>query len=310
MEADLPLGRQVGLSALKMGNYKKDENIGSPHFQVSNGIMSDMETLTLGYSPCPNDTFIFYALVHGKVSSDWRFRESLLDVETLNNLAMKDAFDMTKVSFHAYLYLKDRYSLLNAGGALGKGCGPLMVARHPCTMKELRGKKIAIPGLLTTAFLLLRLYDSKYEENIVVMPFHEILEAVRSRMVDAGLIIHESRFTYQSFGLHQVIDLGSWWEKETGLPIPLGCIIIKRQYSDRIAQIEDLIRKSISYACKNKEEVMPYIREKAKELNDSVIEQHIVLYVNSYSMDFGPDGKRAIDEILLRAKKLKQTGLI
>lgn len=261
-----------------------------------------MKTLSLGYSPCPNDTFIFYALVHGKVK-DQRisFKESLLDVETLNNLALKGEFDITKVSFHAYLYLRDKYLLLNAGGALGRGCGPLLVAREPFDMKYLKGKKIAIPGLLTTAFLLLKLYDPVYGKNIVVMPFHEILDAVKSGRVDAGLIIHESRFTYPSYGLYEIIDLGSWWEEETGLPIPLGCIIIKKEHSGIIDSIENMIRESISYSYENREEVMPYIKEKAQELDDSVIENHIGLYVNNYSFDYDTDGKRAINELLYRA---------
>ncbi|MFN3395414.1 MAG: 1,4-dihydroxy-6-naphthoate synthase [Thermodesulfovibrionales bacterium] len=263
-----------------------------------------MKTLSLGYSPCPNDTFIFYGLVHGGVRDQRiRFKESLLDVETLNNLALKGKFDLTKVSFHAYLYLKDQYLLLNAGGALGRGCGPLLVAREPIKIEALRGKRIAIPGLLTTAFLLLRLYNPEYGKNIVVMPFHEILGAVKSGIVDAGLIIHESRFTYLSYGLHEIIDLGRWWEEDTGLPIPLGCIIIKKEYSGIIEEIEGLIRKSISFAYENREKVMPYIRENARELNDSVIERHIDLYVNKYSYDFGPNGKDAIRELLQRAER-------
>lgn len=266
-----------------------------------------MKTLTLGYSPCPNDTFIFYGLVHGRVKDQGiRFKESLLDVETLNNLALKGEFDVTKVSFHAYLYLKDQYLLLNAGGALGRGCGPLLVAREPLEMEELKGKKIAIPGILTTAYLLLRLHNPEYGKNIVVMPFHEILGAVKSGIVDAGLIIHESRFTYQSFGLHEIIDLGRWWEEETSLPIPLGCIVIKRKHSDIIDNVDNLIRRSIVYAYDNREEVMPYIKEKARELNDAVIEDHIGLYVNNYSFDYGNDGKRAINELLYRAEQLSR----
>ncbi|MFN3480659.1 MAG: 1,4-dihydroxy-6-naphthoate synthase [Thermodesulfovibrionales bacterium] len=266
-----------------------------------------MRTLTLGYSPCPNDTFIFYALVHGKVKDhEIEFKESLLDVETLNNLALKGEFDVTKVSFHAYLYLKDQYLLLNAGGALGRGCGPLLVAREPLEMENLKGKRIAIPGILTTAFLLLRLYNPEYGENIVVMPFHEILGAVKSGIVDAGLIIHESRFTYLSYDLHEMIDLGRWWEEETGLPIPLGCIIIKKDFSDIIENVENLIRRSIAYAHDNREDVMPYIRENARELDDSVIARHIGLYVNEYTMDYGSDGKRAIEEFLYRAEQLSR----
>lgn len=266
-----------------------------------------MKTLTIGYSPCPNDTFIFYALVHGRVKDQgMSFKESLLDVESLNNLALKGKFDVTKVSFHAYLYLRDKYLLLNAGGALGRGCGPLLVARKPLEIKDLKGKRIAVPGLLTTAYLLLRLYDPEYGKNIIVMPFHEILEAVKSGGVDAGLIIHESRFTYPSYGLYEIIDLGSWWEEETGLPIPLGCIIIKKEHSDIIDSIEGLIRRSISYSYENEDEVMPYVKEKARELDDAVIKSHIGLYVNNYSFDYCDDGKKAIKELLFRAERLSE----
>lgn len=264
--------------------------------------------LSIGYSPCPNDTFIFYALVHDRIEKTIEFKESLFDVETLNKLALKGDFDITKVSFHAYLYLKNTYRLLNAGGALGRGCGPMIVAKEPIGMEDLKGKRIAIPGLMTTAHLLLKLYDPDCCKNTVIMPFHEILEAVRAGGVDAGLIIHESRFTYPSYGLHEVIDLGQWWESETGLPVPLGCIIIKKRFSDIIEKVEDLIRKSITYAYENRDEVMLYIREYARELDDSVIEKHINLYVNSYSFDFGPDGKRAIDELLYRAEQIKVGG--
>lgn len=261
--------------------------------------------LSIGYSPCPNDTFIFYALVHDRIEKTIEFKESLFDVETLNKLALKGDFDITKVSFHAYLYLKNTYRLLNAGGALGRGCGPMIVAKEPIGMEDLKGKRIAIPGFMTTAHLLLKLYDPDCCKNTVIMPFHEILEAVRTGGVDAGLIIHESRFTYPSYGLHEVIDLGQWWESETGLPVPLGCIVIKKRFSDIIEKVEDLIRKSITYAYENRDEVMLYIREHARELDDSVIEKHINLYVNSYSFDFGPDGKRAIDELLYRAEQIK-----
>lgn len=261
--------------------------------------------LTLGYSPCPNDTFIFYALAHGRIGEgNINFRESLLDIETLNKSALRGEFDITKISFHAYLYIKNNYVLLNAGGALGRGCGPMIVAREPLKSKDLKGKRIAIPGAMTTAYLLLKLYEPECTKNIVIMPFHEILDAVRSRIVDAGLIIHESRFTYSSYGLQKVIDLGQWWEEETGLPIPLGCIVIKRKYYDIIEEVEEMIRKSMSYAYGNREEVMNYIKKYARELDDSVIASHIDLYVNGYSYDFGDDGKKAIDELLHRTENL------
>ena len=266
-----------------------------------------MKTLTLGYSPCPNDTFIFYALIHRRIDTgDLKFKEVLLDVETLNQKALNAELDLTKISYHAFGYLQDKYSLLRAGGALGRGCGPLVVTKHAFTMKELQGKKIAIPGKLTTAVLLLQLFDSAFRiphSAFIVMPFHKIMEAVAREEVDAGLIIHESRFTYPSYGLKQVIDLGEWWEKETGLPIPLGGIIAKKTLGkDLNKTINELIRQSVEYAFQNRNEPTEYIKEHSQELSDEVIHRHIDLYVNDYSLDIGQDGNKAVKELLSRAE--------
>lgn len=259
--------------------------------------------LTLGYSPCPNDTFIFYALVHGKIDTEGlSFRELLEDVETLNRMARQAELDVTKVSFHAFGHFMDNYCLLRSGGALGRGCGPLVVVREACSMQDLRGKTIAIPGNLTTAFLLLQLYDPGIGCNIKVMPFHRIIDAVKNGEADAGLIIHESRFTYQKAGLISVIDLGQWWEQETGHPIPLGCIIAKRELGRELIEKTDrLIRKSLEYAFENREQTKKYIKKHSQELQDSVIEQHIGLYVNDYSLDLGEEGLSAVRELLGRA---------
>jgi 1,4-dihydroxy-6-naphthoate synthase len=176
--------------------------------------------LTLGYSPCPNDTFIFHALVHGLVpTTGFTVRERLEDVETLNRLAGAEVLDLTKVSCHALGHLRQHYALLHSGGALGRGCGPLVIARQPTSMAALRGRRIAIPGTLTTANLLLQLSGAGYD-HVVPMPFDQIMPALRGGMVEAGVIIHESRFTYRDAGFHAVQDLGAWWEAETGLPIP------------------------------------------------------------------------------------------
>jgi 1,4-dihydroxy-6-naphthoate synthase len=260
--------------------------------------------LTLGYSPCPNDTFIFYALVHGKIDNGGlRFKEILLDVETLNRKALSAELDITKASFHAYAYLRDKYTILRSGGAMGRGCGPLVVARTKTSMDALKGKKIAIPGKLTTAFLLLQLYNPAFSENIVVMPFDKIMSAVKDGIVDAGLIIHESRFTYPDYGLFEIIDLGRWWEAETGFPIPLGCIIARKNLGmDLIQNVDILIRRSVEYAFGHREETKNYIKAHSQELADSVIEQHINLYVNEYSMDFGDAGLKAIEEFFRRAE--------
>ena len=263
-----------------------------------------MKTLTLGYSPCPNDTFIFYALVHGKINTgDLQFREILEDVESLNIMARKAALDITKVSFHALGYLREDYCLLRAGVALGKGCGPLVVARTDCTMQNLRGLKIAIPGSLTTAFLLLQLYCPDFRNNIKVLPFNQIIDAVKTGAADAGLIIHESRFTYQKAGLKKIIDLGEWWEETTGLPIPLGGIIARRNLGPEIIKkINKYLRASIEYAFSNRQEPQVYIKQHSQELNDEVIEKHIELYVNNYSLDIGDDGLLAAEELFRQAE--------
>jgi 1,4-dihydroxy-6-naphthoate synthase len=264
-----------------------------------------MKTLSLGYSPCPNDTFIFYALVHGRIDTgDVRFQEVLEDVETLNQMARDSRLDITKASFHAFGHLRDDYCLLRSGGALGKGCGPLVVAREETEMQSLRGKTIAVPGRLTTAFLLLQTFDPSLSEKIKVMPFDRIVDAVRDGNADAGLIIHESRFTYQRAGLREVIDLGYWWEKETGQPIPLGGILAKRSLgADLIGEVDRLLRQSVEYAFGHRSEPVSYIKKHAQEIEDEVINQHIDLYVNDYSLDIGEDGERAVEELFKRAEK-------
>ena len=258
--------------------------------------------LRLGYSPCPNDTFIFYALMHGRISlPDFSINEELADVETLNRRALARELDLTKVSYHAFGHLRDEYALLRSGGALGRGCGPLVVARQATTLAGLRGKLIAIPGELTTANLLLQLHGTGYE-RLQILPFDRIVAAVASGSVDAGLIIHESRFTFAEHGLVQVEDLGAWWEELTGLPIPLGGILARRRLGrEVIAEVERAINASVRYAFAHPEEARAYIRAHAQELDDAVINQHIALYVNHFSLDLGEEGLAAVHELLHRA---------
>ena len=267
-----------------------------------------MKSVSLGYSPCPNDTFIFYAMIHGKIKTeDLKFKEVLLDVETLNRKALNTELDLTKISYHAFGHLRKKYCMLRAGGALGRGCGPLVISKNEYTMEELRRKKIAVPGNLTTAYLLLQLYDSNFSaqlSNLVVMPFHEIIDAVAGDKVDAGLIIHESRFTYPSYGLKEIIDLGQWWEKETGLPVPLGGIIAKHSLGHGVNnKINKILRQSVEYAFSNRAEPMSYIKEHSQELLDDVINRHINLYVNDYSVDVGQEGEKTVIELLSRAEE-------
>jgi 1,4-dihydroxy-6-naphthoate synthase len=264
-----------------------------------------METLTLGYSPCPNDTFIFYALVHGKLQTGGlACREVLEDVESLNRMAREGQLDVTKLSYGAFPALRGTYCLIRSGGALGRGCGPLVVAREPCTMEDLKGRTIAIPGENTTAFLLLRLYDPSLGERALPMPFHDIMEAVRKGEAEAGLIIHEGRFTYQDYGLAEVEDLGRWWERETGALIPLGCIAARRGLGEEVVRkTESLVRESVLYALSRPDEPVRYIRDHAQELDDEVIRQHIALYVNDYAVDMGEEGEQAVRTLFSMAEE-------
>lgn len=259
--------------------------------------------LTLGFSPCPNDTFMFYPLVHGLVNTGGlSFRERLEDVETLNQLALAGELDVSKVSYHALGHIRDQYALLRSGSALGRGCGPLLVAREKLDPSDLRGKLIAVPGRYTTALLLLRLLDPKLD-NFIVMPFNEIMDAVLAGQADAGLIIHESRFTYQGFGLHKLVDLGEWWEGETGLPIPLGGIVARRSLgADTIAVIERALKAGVGYARSNPAAATGYIREHSQEMSEEVCAAHIKLYVNDFSTELGTEGEQAIDCLLKRAE--------
>lgn len=267
-----------------------------------------IRSLNLGYSPCPNDTFIFYALVHGRIPLPGvQISERLADVETLNQLALAGALELTKVSYHALGHLRDRYVLLRSGGALGRGCGPLVIAPRPLVMEELRGLRIAVPGRLTTANLLLQLYGEGFD-RLVVLPFDRIMPAVLQGEADAGVIIHESRFTYRQLGLHQVLDLGAWWEGDSGLPIPLGGILALRTLGPALIQsLEEALTASVAYAFAHPLEPRDYIKRHSQELADEVIASHIGLYVNDFSLDLGQEGEKAVAELLRRAE---QRGII
>ncbi|HTG01269.1 MAG TPA: 1,4-dihydroxy-6-naphthoate synthase [Nitrospirota bacterium] len=260
-------------------------------------------TLSLGYSPCPNDTFIFYALVHGKVRVPGiEFREELHDVETLNTMAMNSELDITKISFHALGRLREHYALLRSGSALGRGCGPLIVARPGTRLDDLKNGAVAIPGLLTTAYLLLRLYNPSIA-NIQVITFDRIMDAVTRKEVIAGLIIHESRFTYPRYHLEKLLDLGEWWEHYSGLPIPLGGILGRRTLGpELLLRVESGIRESLAYARLHVSEVLQYCRQHSQEMNEEVMKSHIDLYVNDFSLDLGDEGLRAVARLISEAE--------
>ncbi len=264
-----------------------------------------MKTLSLGYSPCPNDTFIFYALVHNRIAlGDLHFAPpQLADVETLNSWALQKRLDVTKISCHALGHVLGEYCVLSAGSALGRGCGPLLVAASEMPIESLVGKKVAIPGRLTTAALLFRLFLPAGTE-LVEMRFDTIMEAVRRREVDAGVIIHESRFTYAGQGLVCLQDLGQWWEDVSGQPIPLGCIVARRSLGrDMLQRIDQAIAASIDYAFGSPADCLPYIREHSQETAEEVVQSHIGLYVNEYSRDLGSEGMAAITAFLERGRQ-------
>ncbi len=258
-----------------------------------------MKPLTLGFSPCPNDTFIFHALVHGLVESEIHFEEPLLeDVETLNSWAVKGKLDVTKLSFHALGHVLDEYCILHAGSALGRGCGPLLIAAKDVDLSLGKALRIAIPGKYTTAAMLFQMYAPQCS-NLVEMRFEQIMASVADGTVDAGVIIHESRFTYAEQGLVNLQDLGEWWENTSGLPIPLGCIAAKRSLgTEAIKRIDKAIKQSLEYAYDNPQKSLPYIRAYAQEMDENVMQEHIKLYVNDFSLDLGDEGMRAVRRFL------------
>jgi 5,8-dihydroxy-2-naphthoate synthase len=264
------------------------------------------EPLILAYSPCPNDTFVFTPWVEGRLEGAPPVVERYEDIDTLNRIALLGQPDVVKISFHAYGHLRDRYALLRSGGALGRGCGPLVVARDGFDAAALAGKTVAIPGRLTTAALLVRLFATALPDaSVTVMPFHEIMPAVCAGRVDAGVIIHESRFTYQRHGLVQIVDLGEWWERETGHAIPLGGIAMRRDLGpDLIRRTERALAASVDYAYAHPDDVWSTVRRHAQEMDDEVMRQHIALYVNDFTRDYGPDGEAAIRHLLETAEHL------
>jgi 5,8-dihydroxy-2-naphthoate synthase len=263
-----------------------------------------MKPLTLGFSPCPNDTFIFYALVHDRSDlAGLSFAEPRLeDVETLNIWALENRLDVTKLSFHALGHALDDYCLLRSGSALGRGCGPLLVTKPGKKMTHLEEARIAIPGQYTTAALLFRMYAPECA-NLVEMRFDKIIDAIRKDRVEGGVIIHESRFTYKQMGLVCHQDLGQWWEDISGYPIPLGCIAAKRELGGEvIGRIDTAIRNSLEFARTSPDQCLPYIRSYSQELEEDVVKSHIGLYVNDFSLDLGVDGLAAVEEFLRRGR--------
>jgi 1,4-dihydroxy-6-naphthoate synthase len=258
----------------------------------------------LAYSPCPNDTYIFAALTNGLLGpSAPHVDVELADIEELNESAAKAKYELTKVSYGAIPSLMKDYRILRSGGALGRACGPLLISRHGVgtLFMDFADKRIAIPGEHTTAFMLLQLAFGR-RPNVVQMRFDRIADAVANGEVDAGLIIHESRFTYREKNLVAIVDLGEWWETHTLLPIPLGAILVRNDIDDERAKgIDDAIRQSLAFARANEAAIMPYVREHAFEMDDAVMRAHIGLYVNGFTEDVGREGIEAIHALFSRA---------
>ncbi len=253
-----------------------------------------MTRLDIAFSTCPNDTFIFHAMLHDCIdTANFRFVPHLFDVEALNQKAFSKTFHISKLSFYAYLKLRQSYEILDAGSALGYGCGPLLVGRS--TDLSLADAKIAVPGEYTTAYLLLRLWHPEIR-NIEMTRFDNILEGVQIGRYDAGLIIHEGRFIYPEYDCVEIVDLGKWWEDRTSLPIPLGCIALRKEspYIDFKTDIESVIRRSVEYAFQNRDASREFVKSHAQEMEDPVIDGHIDLYVNNFTLSLGDTGKRAI----------------
>jgi 1,4-dihydroxy-6-naphthoate synthase len=264
-------------------------------------------TLSLGFSPCPNDTFIFDAMIHHKIDTEGLdFEVFYDDVETLNHKAFLGELDITKLSYHAFAYVADHYVLLDAGSALGFGVGPMLISDVEISISDLKGNpnyKIGIPGKYTTANFLLGLAFPE-ATNKVELVFSDIENAVLDGRVDIGLIIHENRFTYQDKGLKKIIDLGDFWEKETGLAIPLGGIVANRELKpDVLDKINRVLRRSVEFAFANPKSGLEYIRSHAQEMSEDVMYKHIDLYVNKYSLDLGEEGKKAIKLLFDTARK-------
>jgi 1,4-dihydroxy-6-naphthoate synthase len=261
--------------------------------------------LSLGFSPCPNDCFIFDAVVHRRIDLEGlEFTVHLDDVEALNSAAFAGAADITKLSFHAYAHCAGRYVLLDAGSALGRSCGPLLISRRAIAPAEVAagGLRIAIPGKYTTANLLMGLAFPAARDKTAVL-FSEIEGAVADGRFDAGLIIHENRFTYEQKGLRKIVDLGEFWEAETGAPIPLGGIVVRRSLPDGVkAAVNRIVRRSVEYAFAHPTDSLPYVRAHAQEMSEEVMYKHIALYVNEHSIDLGADGRRAVDILFERGR--------
>lgn len=260
--------------------------------------------ITVGHSPDPDDAFMFYALAHDKIDTgDLRFRHELQDIETLNRRALRGELEVTAVSIHAYAHLLDKYALLPSGCSMGDRYGPMVVSRSPLSLDDLKQVTIAVPGTLTTAFLALRLLLPQGFRHEVV-PFDQIIDSVAGGRYEAGLIIHEGQLTFQNQGLNLVIDLGVWWQERTGLPLPLGGNVVRRDLgTDTMHRISQLLKESIHYSLDHRDQALTYALQYARDMDRGLADRFVGMYVNDWTLDYGPRGREAVKRLLAEGYK-------
>lgn len=263
-----------------------------------NDSATQVRQITVAHSPDSDDAFMFYGLATHKVrTAGLRFTHTLCDIETLNQKARDGVYDVTAISFHAYPYIQDKYSLMSCGGSVGEGYGPTIVSPRPFTESEVKSKRIAVPGTLTTAYLALNLFAPGIQTDVV--PFDQIIPQVLEGKYEAGLIIHEGQLTYDRSGLHRIVDLGRWWQKVTGLPLPLGGNAIRRALGPQLMMaVTQALRESIQYALEHREEALAYAMQFARDLDSPTADKFVGMYVNERTLDYGPDGREAVRRLL------------
>jgi len=260
--------------------------------------------LQLAHSPDSDDAFMFYALATGKVRLPGvKFNHVLCDIQTLNIAARKEVYDITAVSFFGYVFVADKYVLMDCGASFGEGYGPIVISSHPISKDDLKGRKIAVPGELTTSYLALKLFEPNVET--VTMPFDKILDAVQNKEVEAGLLIHEGQLMFSQMGLHKVVDLGLWWQEQTGLPLPLGANAIKRSLGPKLGyQCARVIRDSVAYALEHREPALNYAMQFARDMDPQLADKFVGMYVNRWTLDYGEEGRRAVRELFARGSAI------
>jgi len=259
--------------------------------------------IRLAHSPDSDDAFMFYALATHKLSTPgYKYTHTLSDIQSLNEAALTETYDVTAISFAAYPALRDKYVLLDCGASFGEGYGPIVVSTKPWKAQELSGKRIAVPGLKTSAYLTLKLFEANFEP--VVMPFDKIIDAVQNNLVEAGLLIHEGQLFFPEKGLHKVVDLGIWWQEQTGLPLPLGGNAVRRALGEKVGrQIAKTIRDSVSYGLEHREEALNYAMQFAREMDTELADQFVGMYVNKWTLGYGEKGRQAVKELIVRGTK-------